>query len=43
MNEAHAEWRRRILLWNRWLVILLVAGFVLFSLAFTIVLVVMAR
>jgi hypothetical protein len=43
MNEAHAEWRRRLLLWNRWLVILLVAGFVLFSLVVTIVLMVMGR
>jgi hypothetical protein len=43
MNDAHAEWRRRLLLWNRWLVILLVAGFVLFSVAFSIVLMVMAR
>lgn len=43
MNEARAEWRRRFLLWNRWLVILLVAGFVLFSLVFTIVLMVMGR
>jgi hypothetical protein len=43
MNEAHAEWRRRLLLWNRWLVIVLVAGFVLFSVVFSIVLMVMAR
>ena len=43
MNEAHAEWRRRLLSWNRWLVILLVAGFVLFSLVFTLVLMVMGR
>jgi hypothetical protein len=43
MNEARADWRRRLLLWNRRLVILLVAGFVLFSLVFTIVLMVMAR
>jgi hypothetical protein len=43
MNEAHAEWRRRLLLWNRWLVILLVVGFVLFSVVFSIVLMVMAR
>jgi hypothetical protein len=43
MDEAHAEWRRRLLSWNRWLVILLVAGFVLFSLVFTIVLMVMGR
>jgi hypothetical protein len=43
MNEAHAAWRRRLLLWNRWLVILLVAGFVLFSLVFTVLLMVMAR
>jgi hypothetical protein len=43
MNEARAEWRRRLLLWNRWLVILLVAAFVLFSLVFTIVLMVMGR
>jgi uncharacterized Rmd1/YagE family protein len=43
MNDAHAEWRRRLLSWNRWLVILLVAAFVLFSLVFTIVLMVMAR
>jgi hypothetical protein len=43
MNAAHAEWRRRLLSWNRLFVILLVAGFVLFSLAFTIVLMVMAR
>jgi hypothetical protein len=43
MNEAHAEWRRRLLSWNRWLVILLVVGFVLFSLVFTIVLMVMGR
>jgi hypothetical protein len=43
MNEAHAEWRRRLLSWNRWFVILLVAGFVLFSLVFTIVLMVMGR
>jgi hypothetical protein len=43
MNEARAEWRRRLLLWNRWLVIVLVAGFVLFSLVFTIVLIVMGR
>ena len=43
MNEARAEWRRRLLLWNRWVVILLVASFVLFSLVFTIVLMVMAR
>jgi hypothetical protein len=43
MNEAHAEWRRRLLSWNRWLVILLVASFVLFSLVFTIVLMVMGR
>jgi hypothetical protein len=43
MNEAHAEWRRRLLLWNRWLVILLLAGFVLFSVVFSIVLMFMAR
>jgi hypothetical protein len=43
MNEARAEWRRRLLLWNRWLVILLVASFVLFSFVFTIVLMVMGR
>jgi hypothetical protein len=43
VNEARADWRRRLLLWNRWLVIVLVAGFVLFSLVFTIVLMVMAR
>jgi hypothetical protein len=43
MTEARAEWRRRLLLWNRWLVILLAAGFVLFSLVFTIVLMVMGR
>jgi hypothetical protein len=43
MNDEHAEWRRRLLLWNRWLVILLVAGFVLFSVVFSVVLMVMAR
>jgi len=43
MSEARAEWRRRLLRWNRWLVILLVAGFVLFSLVFTIVLMVIGR
>jgi hypothetical protein len=43
MDEARAEWRRRLLLWNRWLVILLVAVFVLFSLVFTIVLMVTGR
>jgi hypothetical protein len=43
MNDAYAEWRRRLLLWNRWFVILLVAGFVLFSVVFSVVLMVMAR
>jgi hypothetical protein len=43
MNDAHAEWRQRLLSWNRWLVILLVAGFVLFSVVFSVVLLVMAR
>jgi hypothetical protein len=43
VNEARAEWRRRLLLWNRWFVVVLVAGFVLFSLVFTIVLIVMGR
>jgi hypothetical protein len=43
MNDAHAERRRRLRLWNRWLVVLLVAGFVLFSVVFSVVLMVMAR
>jgi type II secretory pathway component PulL len=43
MNQAHAERRRRLRLWNRWLVMLLVAGFVLFSAVFSIVLMFMAR
>jgi hypothetical protein len=43
VNGARAEWRRRLLSWNRWLLILLGAGFVLFSLVFTILLLVMAR
>jgi hypothetical protein len=36
MDGAHAEWYRRLLLWRRWLLILLGAGFVLFSVVLTI-------
>ena len=35
MDGAHAEWYRRLLLWRRWL-LLLGAGFVLFSVVLTI-------
>jgi hypothetical protein len=41
MNGARAEWRRRLLLWNRWLLILLGAGFVLFSIVLTILLMIL--
>jgi hypothetical protein len=36
MNVTRAEWHQRLLLWNRWLLILLGAGFVLFSVVLTI-------
>jgi hypothetical protein len=36
MDVARAEWRRRLLLWNRWFLILLGIGFVLFSVVLTI-------
>jgi hypothetical protein len=41
MDVARAEWRRRLLFWNRWLLILLGIGFVLFSVVLTIVLLVL--
>jgi hypothetical protein len=36
MNEARAEWRRRLLFWHDWLLIVLGGGFVLFSVVLTI-------
>jgi hypothetical protein len=42
MNGARAEWRQRLLLWRHWLLILLGAGFVLFSVVFTILMIVLS-
>jgi hypothetical protein len=36
MDVARAEWRRRLLSWHYWLLIVLGGGFVLFSVALTI-------
>ncbi len=40
MNGARAEWRRRLLSWHFWLLIVLGGGFVLFSVVLTILLLV---
>jgi hypothetical protein len=42
MNGARAEWRQRLLLLRRWLLILLGAGFVLFSVVLTILMMVLS-
>jgi hypothetical protein len=41
MNGARAEWHRRLLLWRHWFLILLGAGFVLFSVVLTILMMVL--
>jgi hypothetical protein len=38
MERSRAVWSRRLLSWHRWLLILLGAGFVLFFVALTILL-----
>jgi hypothetical protein len=42
MNGARAEWRQRLLLWRHWILILLGAGFVLFSVVLTILMMVLS-
>jgi hypothetical protein len=42
MNGARAEWRQRLLLLRHWLLILLGAGFVLFSVVLTILMMVLS-